>query len=228
MTKAGGVVQTASYDFVLDPSGLLAPRGDNADSASPPVVRTGGYVGVPGDIGPDLDADQLKELNTIHVSVDQGTEVCIRVSSGSAVVRTGGYVGVPGDIGPDLDIDQLKELNTVPVSVDQGQQQYQHCSRKCGPAAAVLCGGRGGVDRAQQHGPGSTEVWVRFSGRGSPLWLPGPITWPDWKIGSLKVDHSVNHLEQCCQTCLVLTLRPFPPSPLSPFPPLSLPLPPCS
>ena len=149
MTKAGGVVQTASYDFVLNPNGLLAPRGDNADSASLPVVRTGGYVGVPGDIGPDLDADQLKELNTIHVSMDRWHQYCV-------------------------------------------------------------------------------EVWIRLSsmehrsvGHGSQGQCLGLLG----KQASLKVDHSVNHLEQCCHTCLVLTLRPFLLLPRPPFPPFPCPCP---
>lgn len=68
VTKQGDPVQTASMDYILNTDSLLLPRNSSADAGANPAVRTGGYVGMSGELHSNLDLATLLELNVFHVS----------------------------------------------------------------------------------------------------------------------------------------------------------------
>lgn len=71
VTKQGTPVQTASTEYMLDSTGLLTPRNLTTQDDANPAVRTGGYVGVQGDLHSELDLNTLLEMNVFHVSCQE-------------------------------------------------------------------------------------------------------------------------------------------------------------
>lgn len=71
VTKQGIPVQTASTEYMLDSTGLLTPRNLTTQNDANPAVRTGGYVGVQGDLHSELDLNTLLEMNVFHVSCQE-------------------------------------------------------------------------------------------------------------------------------------------------------------